>query len=93
MLLLQRIGKQGIKPGVTNTAKEEGYKHAHASVASQATFWWLTPLLWKGAHKPLELEDLGQLPTEESTHRLFHIFKTHYDNEKVSELKSIRSKM
>jgi hypothetical protein len=79
------LGKRGAKTGIFKDAKEEGYQHAHASVTSQATFWWLTPLLWRGSRKPLELEDLGQLPAEESTQRQFNIFKKHYDSEKVSD--------
>lgn len=49
-----------------------GYKHPQLTFLSRVSFWWLTPLLWRGWWKPLELEDLGNL-SEEDTCRY------HYD--------------
>ncbi|XP_059617752.1 ATP-binding cassette sub-family C member Sur [Phlebotomus argentipes] len=49
-----------------------GYKHPQLTFLSRVTFWWLTPLLWRGWWKPLEPEDLGNL-SEEDTCRY------HYD--------------
>lgn len=64
--------------------QEEVYSHSSVSLLSQATFWWLTPLLWKGAAKPLELSDLGKLPKEEGTERCYHTFNQCYEALKVS---------
>jgi hypothetical protein len=63
--------------------QEEVYSHSSVSLLSQATFWWLTPLLWKGAAKPLELSDLGKLPKEEGTERCYHTFNQCYEALKV----------
>ncbi|EDV58465.2 ATP-binding cassette sub-family C member Sur [Drosophila erecta] len=50
-----------------------GYKHSLATFYSKSCFWWLTPLLWLGYKKPLELEDLGQTKLEDSA-------RSHYDH-------------
>nr|CAD7596639.1 unnamed protein product [Timema genevievae] len=61
-----------------------GYRHATAHLFSQATFSWLTGLLWVGYCSPLEIEDLGQLPEEETTERQLHIFNCIYEKEKLA---------
>ena len=70
----------------TDDRQEEVYSHSSVSLLSQATFWWLTPLLWKGAAKPLELSDLGKLPKEEGTERCYHTFNQCYEALKVFAL-------
>nr|CAD7415628.1 unnamed protein product [Timema poppensis] len=59
-----------------------GYRHATAHLFSQATFSWLTGLLWVGYCSPLEIEDLGQLPEEETTERQLNLFNCIYEKEK-----------
>nr|CAD7459033.1 unnamed protein product [Timema tahoe] len=67
-----------------------GYRHATAHLVSQATFSWLTGLLWVGYCSPLEIEDLGQLPEEETTERQLHIFNCIYEKEKATAKKENR---
>ncbi|XP_022222546.2 ATP-binding cassette sub-family C member Sur isoform X2 [Drosophila obscura] len=50
-----------------------GYKHSLATFYSKSCFWWLTPLLWLGHKKPLELEDLGVMKLEDTA-------RSHYDH-------------
>ncbi|CAB3372321.1 Hypothetical predicted protein [Cloeon dipterum] len=71
--------------------KEEVYKHASASLLSQATFCWLTPLLWRGAANPLELTDLGKLPKDEATDKCYQAFHHLYDAEKKNSPKGSAS--
>ena len=39
------------------------YLRNYSSLLSKATFSWFIPILKKGYKRPLELDDLGQLPT------------------------------
>lgn len=48
------------------------YKNPYSSFWSKTTFWWITPLLWKGFFKPLEMSDLGNLSETDSS-------RHHYD--------------
>ncbi|KAH8410623.1 hypothetical protein KR009_007046 [Drosophila setifemur] len=50
-----------------------GYKHSMATFYSKTFFWWLSPLLWLGYNRPLQLEDLGQMKLEDSA-------RSHYDH-------------
>ncbi|XP_059488287.1 ATP-binding cassette sub-family C member Sur [Neocloeon triangulifer] len=85
LVLNQRLRSAEYKRAAVEAKEgEEGehvYGHSTASLASQATFWWLTPLLCKGAEKPLELSDLGKLPKEESTEASFSKFNLIYNQQ------------
>lgn len=65
-----------------------GYKHAQATLLSKITFWWITPLLWQGYHQPLELEDLGNLPEDDTSRSHYDQFLIIYQNFKVNFFKS-----
>ncbi|XP_053691966.1 ATP-binding cassette sub-family C member Sur [Sabethes cyaneus] len=47
-------------------------KSSSTPFLSRVTFWWITPLLWRGFAKPLELENLGMLPEKDTS-------RYHYD--------------
>ncbi|XP_046390100.1 ATP-binding cassette sub-family C member 9 isoform X2 [Ischnura elegans] len=63
------------------------YRHAAANAFSKGLFYWLTPLLRLGYSRPLELEDLGRLPEEESTKVHFERFKQIFEEEKKRSAK------
>lgn len=50
------------------------YLHPFVTVFSKATFFWLVPVLRLGYRKPLELDDLGNLPEEELAEYQFQRF-------------------
>ncbi|XP_058815986.1 ATP-binding cassette sub-family C member Sur [Topomyia yanbarensis] len=52
--------------------KPTGYKSTASPFLSRITFWWITPLLWRGFAEPLELENLGELPERDTS-------RYHYD--------------
>ncbi len=60
-----------------------GYKHPHATFLSKITYWWLTPLLWKGFWNPLEYHDLGQLYEENTSRYQYDQFLFIYQSFKV----------
>ncbi|XP_017767068.1 PREDICTED: ATP-binding cassette sub-family C member Sur [Eufriesea mexicana] len=65
------------------------YKHAEAPFLDRITFHWVIDLLSKGYGTPLDNQDLGQLPEEETTRRQFEKFRKVYEeykkrNEKLS---------
>ncbi|XP_038067816.1 ATP-binding cassette sub-family C member 9-like [Patiria miniata] len=39
------------------------YRHHYTNYASSLSLWWLNPLFKKGYERPLEVADLGELPT------------------------------
>lgn len=49
-----------------------GYKHTQATFLAKITFFWLTPLIWRGYQDPLELDNLGTLHERDTC-------RTHYD--------------
>lgn len=61
-----------------------GYKYSNATLLSKITFWWMTPLLWKGYGEPLELEDLGTLPEDDTSRSQYDQFLIIYQSYKVS---------
>lgn len=62
-----------------------GYKHPHSTFLSKITFWWMTPLLWKGYWDPLELSDLGNLYEKNTCRYHYDQFLFIYQNGKVSK--------
>lgn len=56
------------------------YLHNYSSLPSRLTFYWFTALLRLGYRRPLEDEDLGELPDEEKTEtqltRLLDVYQT-----------------
>ncbi|XP_078045328.1 sulfonylurea receptor isoform X2 [Augochlora pura] len=65
-------------------ADERGtvYRHSEATFVGRITFHWVVSLLSKGYEAPLECQDLGQLPEEESAARQFEKFKAVFDGER-----------
>ncbi|XP_067206473.1 ATP-binding cassette sub-family C member Sur isoform X2 [Linepithema humile] len=59
------------------------YVHAASPFLSRITFHWVTDLLSRGYHAPLELHDLGQLPDEEATRNQFERFRDIYESERL----------
>lgn len=60
------------------------YVHSTSPFLSKITFHWVTDLLLRGYHMPLELHDLGQLPDEETTRNQFERFRDIYETERVT---------
>ncbi|KZC13248.1 ATP-binding cassette sub-family C member Sur [Dufourea novaeangliae] len=58
---------------------ETVYGHSEATFISKITFHWVTDLLSKGYGSPLESQDLGELPEEESARRQFQKFRRIYE--------------
>jgi len=75
----------------TLLSKEENveYKHPYSPLLSKLTFWWMTPLFWKGAFKPLELSDLGNLAESETSRFHYDQFLFIYQSYKVNFLNTI----
>lgn len=68
----------------TLVSKENiSYKNPYSSFMSKTTFWWITPLLWKGFFKPLELSDLGNLSETDSSRHHYDQFLFIYQSFKV----------
>lgn len=59
------------------------YRHSGAPFVSRITFHWVIDLLAKGYAAPLEAQDLGELPAEESAARQFEKFRRVYDQQRV----------
>ncbi|XP_075219902.1 sulfonylurea receptor isoform X2 [Lycorma delicatula] len=59
-----------------------GYQHSFCNWYSKVTFYWLNNLLKAGYTNPLEIEDLGLLPSNESAKNQFNNFKKVWDENK-----------
>ncbi|XP_046482248.1 ATP-binding cassette sub-family C member Sur isoform X1 [Neodiprion pinetum] len=57
------------------------YKHREAPFLSRITFHWVVELLGRGYQAPLDLQDIGELPSEESTRVQFEKFWKIYKKE------------
>ncbi|XP_021701403.1 ATP-binding cassette sub-family C member Sur [Aedes aegypti] len=70
----------------TATAPMTGKGHKSSSVPflSRITFWWITPLLWRGFVEPLELENLGKLPDGDTSRFHYDQFLSIYQRFKTS---------
>lgn len=68
-----------------------GYKHPHATFWSKLTFWWMTPLFWKGYWEPLELEDLGNMHESDTCRSQYDRFLFIYRSSEVSEYFTLKS--
>lgn len=60
-----------------------GYKHSQATFLSKITFFWLTPLIWRGYRDPLELDDLGALHEADTCRAQYDRFHFIYKSFKV----------
>ncbi|XP_011307390.1 ATP-binding cassette sub-family C member Sur [Fopius arisanus] len=58
------------------------YKHLQSVLLSKLTFHWVVEILLRGYRATLELNDLGDLPEEESTVIQFERFRRIYDDQK-----------
>ncbi|XP_076279079.1 sulfonylurea receptor [Lasioglossum baleicum] len=61
------------------------YRHSEATFISRITFHWVVKLLLKGYDAPLECQDLGKLPEEESAARQFEKFKRVFEEETLKK--------
>lgn len=68
----------------TTTPTTTGYKTPSVPFLSRITFWWITPLLWRGFIEPLELENLGKLPEGDTSRYHYDQFLFIYQRCKVS---------
>ncbi|KYM97235.1 Cystic fibrosis transmembrane conductance regulator [Cyphomyrmex costatus] len=59
------------------------YVHYTSPFLSKITFHWMTDLLLRSYHTPLELHDLGQLPEKDITRNQFERFCDIYETEKL----------
>ncbi|XP_014240364.1 ATP-binding cassette sub-family C member Sur isoform X2 [Cimex lectularius] len=67
----------------------ESYVHKQSHWFSRLTFFWLTPLLRIGYTNPLEPEDLGKLPLEESAAEQYQNFLDSY--QKIKNARGVAS--
>ena len=77
---MQRNKKYAVRP-IENLYSS--YKHVSSTFLSKLTFHWVVKLLIRGYQTPLDLQDLGHLPEEESSKVQFAKFQNIYKNEKV----------
>ncbi|XP_074096275.1 sulfonylurea receptor [Cotesia typhae] len=66
-------------PGNTHRVS---YKHSYAVLLSKLTFHWIVGLLSRGYRAPLDLNDLGDLPEQETTVIQFDKFRRIYEAQK-----------
>lgn len=64
----------------SSTEGEHVELYENAGFFSLATFSWLDGILSMGKKKPLELEDMPPLPTEDSTEAMYETFKSSWDD-------------
>lgn len=62
------------------------YRHTSSVLLSKLTFYWVVDLLRRGYRAPLDLNDLGELPEEESTVIQFEKFRKIYEEQRVMHL-------
>lgn len=68
----------------SNQSPDNGnYKYKNATFLSKISFCWMTPLLWRGYFEPLELNDLGHLPEDDSSRSHYDQFLIIYQSLKV----------
>lgn len=77
----------GIGPG--GVGGNVGNQCSNATLLSKITFWWMTPLLRKGYTEPLELEDLGTLPEDDSSRTQYDQFLIIYQSNKARQIINI----
>lgn len=68
----------------TQSPDNGNYKYKNATFLSKISFWWMTPLLWRGYFDPLELDDLGHLPEDDSSRSHYDQFLIIYQSLKVT---------
>lgn len=73
----------------TQSSDSGNYKYKNASFLSKISFWWMTPLLWRGYFDPLELDDLGHLPEDDSSRSHYDQFLIIYQSLKVTFIHSL----
>lgn len=82
LLQIEKSKRYNIR-GTGNT--RVSYKHTHSALLSKLTFHWVVDLLMRGYRAPLDLNDLGELPEEESTVIQFEKFRRIYEEQRVSK--------
>ncbi|XP_043281302.1 ATP-binding cassette sub-family C member Sur isoform X2 [Venturia canescens] len=60
------------------------YRHKYSTFVGKLTFHWVVDLLTRGYRSPLDLNDLGELPDEESTVVQFRKFRHIFESRKKS---------
>ncbi|XP_076160818.1 sulfonylurea receptor isoform X2 [Ptiloglossa arizonensis] len=63
------------------------YRHSRTTFLGRITFHWVTDLLSKGYNSPLESQDLGELPEEETTETQFGKFRRIYGEHRKEKRK------
>ncbi|XP_063983768.1 ATP-binding cassette sub-family C member Sur-like isoform X2 [Diachasmimorpha longicaudata] len=81
--IMERSKRYDIR-GSGNT--RSSYKHSQSVLLSKLTFHWVVEILSRGYRATLELNDLGDLPEEESTVIQFEKFRRIYDDEKNTSM-------
>lgn len=61
------------------------YKHSEAPFLGRITFHWVIELLSKGYNRSLDIQDLGQLPEEETAEKQFDKFRKVYEEQRVTQ--------
>lgn len=82
--IVQSASTNGTLKAALETDEKIGYKHSHATFVSKLTFFWLTPLLWRGYKDPLEIDDLGNSHESETCRAQYDRFQYIYRRQAVS---------
>ena len=71
------------------TKPDMKFMNSHVNLASYITFWWINWLFALGYKKPLDLEDLGDIPDRHEARHNHLVFKRAFLKNKVSVAKTI----
>ncbi|EJD55530.1 ATP-dependent bile acid permease [Auricularia subglabra TFB-10046 SS5] len=77
MGLLQ--GLYNPEPAPSAFARDATIPETSSSIFSRLTFGWISPLLWVGFSRPLEKDDLWELPEWKRAHRVADAFAFEYE--------------
>ncbi|KAK6191316.1 hypothetical protein SNE40_003038 [Patella caerulea] len=58
------------------------YIQSYANLLSKAVFWWVTDIMIEGYKRPIEIEDLGELPQSERSETQLKKLKDAFEQEK-----------
>ncbi|XP_072323664.1 ATP-binding cassette sub-family C member 9-like isoform X2 [Scyliorhinus torazame] len=61
------------------------FHQPYVNILSQITYTWISWLLKSGYQEPIKMEDLGELPQEETALKNFDLLKMYYDQQKENK--------
>ncbi|CAG0895339.1 unnamed protein product [Cyprideis torosa] len=80
--------KNGPMPPAKDSSKTRSCPYEKANTFSKSCMWWVTPMLFKGYNKELEMEDLWDIPRHDESEHLGDQLQRHF-HESKSLLKAI----